>query len=1004
MLGELFNFTPPQIPDYQVLSHIGSGGYGEVWLVRSVTGLLRAAKVVSRKKFNDPKPFDREYKAIELYAEVCLRDARLLRVLHVGRNESGGYFYYIMELADDAHGSSPDSPISPDTYIAHTLRHELDERSFLPASEVIRLGVELSRAVQSLHDHGLIHRDIKPSNILFIGGLPKLGDVGLVTNIREAVTQVGTQGYYPPEGPGQPSADVYALGKVLYELATGQAATYFPILPDREISRTELPRWRELNEIFLKAAEPRKAIRYATAQALLNDLLLVEAGSSVRGWLRLQRQARVLQAAAGILVAIAFIALGIAYTERKITKSAREQLAKQLSLTEQAHRQLRRSNYNLAQTELEVGRHYSARKVLEEIWPGPANEGPLEWRMLYREAFGQPERVYLKAGNPIEKLIISDHGEPISALDSRGRILEWTMGSIHPKVHEKPVIGLGFYPAGSADPLWLDVEKKGTRIHLGSATEAIQAAENAVSCTGSPVFMITQTNDQTCATTYSLDGLSPIRTTHFANLDPSTRCNRISLSFDGSWIFLQRYAEGDGGFHRLERWDSRTSALAGIWSSTHAILGLAISGDTKWVATYFGTVGPPECIELATSNHVVLRDAGIEIGADSIAIEPKGQRVATGGVDGAVRIWDMPTGHLLATYWGHAPSVKALAWSADQQYLVSGDTTGQIRRWKLSGSQTPLNRIDGFWWKEWGNILLGNQSETWAGSHISGNVGVWKDFHATDPSYLLPGSFEPAGFSKDDAILWTYGTNSMVQAWETKSGKPLSTAGPVLPQVEQPLRILVDPQNLIAYGLCDHTGFVYSWDLAKNQFLCQSKDFLSDPGLFEILPSGNAIIGMAGDGSTMCWNAADLSLRWQLQGESQVRGANGLATSYDSQWVACGTGSGAVRLVDAKTGTIKRDIQSQSDPVLAITFSRDNRRMVVSHTSGIMTWCDPNAGTVDTLYRLETLGGQLKAKPLWRLMFSHGDRALMGLANGAADPSTGYVEQHGVEVLRWFAD
>jgi serine/threonine protein kinase len=79
-----------------------------------------------------------------------------------------------------------------------------------------------------LHENGLIHRDIKPANIIFVRGVPKLADIGLVTEIGKEVSLVFTPGYNPPEGPGNPGADVFSLGKALYVISTGKQAQDFP--------------------------------------------------------------------------------------------------------------------------------------------------------------------------------------------------------------------------------------------------------------------------------------------------------------------------------------------------------------------------------------------------------------------------------------------------------------------------------------------------------------------------------------------------------------------------------------------------------------------------------------------------------------------------------------------------------------------------------------------------------------------------------------------------------
>ncbi len=86
----------------------------------------------------------------------------------------------------------------------------------------------LAEALDYLHARGLVHRDIKPSNIIFVDGAPKLADVGLVAQTGSARTFVGTEGYVPPEGPGTVQADVYSLGKCLYEMAMGKDRLAFP--------------------------------------------------------------------------------------------------------------------------------------------------------------------------------------------------------------------------------------------------------------------------------------------------------------------------------------------------------------------------------------------------------------------------------------------------------------------------------------------------------------------------------------------------------------------------------------------------------------------------------------------------------------------------------------------------------------------------------------------------------------------------------------------------------
>jgi eukaryotic-like serine/threonine-protein kinase len=232
------NRAVPVIPDYDLLRRIGAGSYGEVWLARSTaTGALRAIKVVYRSTFSEARPFQREFEGLLKFEAVSRAHPSQLALFHVGRNEAEGWFYYVMELADSKIIPFPVSGVPPepaqlDDYSPKTLRTEL-EAGRLPAERVLEIACALTEALGHLHGKGLIHRDLKPSNIIFVQGRPKLADIGLVTDASTGGDRsiVGTEGYLPPEGPGTPAADIFALGKVLYEALTGLDRRQFPELP-----------------------------------------------------------------------------------------------------------------------------------------------------------------------------------------------------------------------------------------------------------------------------------------------------------------------------------------------------------------------------------------------------------------------------------------------------------------------------------------------------------------------------------------------------------------------------------------------------------------------------------------------------------------------------------------------------------------------------------------------------------------------------------------------------
>jgi serine/threonine protein kinase len=290
---------PALIPDYELISCIGVGSYGEVWLARSTLGTFRAVKIVARRSFEHDQPFEREFKGIQRFEPISLTHESQVKILHVGRNEAAGYFYYVMELADDAGNkkekssaaeeseilSVPFSARSSAAYVPRTLKHELQTRGRLPVEECVQIGLALTTALAHLHEHRLIHRDVKPSNIIFLNGVPKLADIGLVTDIEATRSFVGTEGFIPPEGPGTVSADLYSLGKVLYEISMGRSRLDFPALPANwdEIPQADQARLLEFNEVLVKACESDPSRRYASALQMHDELRLLQRGKSVKG-------------------------------------------------------------------------------------------------------------------------------------------------------------------------------------------------------------------------------------------------------------------------------------------------------------------------------------------------------------------------------------------------------------------------------------------------------------------------------------------------------------------------------------------------------------------------------------------------------------------------------------------------------------------------------------------------------------------------------------------------
>ena len=263
----------PETPGYELVQPaFGEGSYGRVWLAKNSAGQWRALKAVYLSKFgNNSDPYEREFNGVQIYKPISDQHPGLLRVDFVSEKKAG-YFYYTMELGDGLELGWEKHPATYKPRDLFSARAQLPGKR-LPIRECVRIGLALCQALEFIHGRGMVHRDIKPQNVIFINGKPKLADMGLITEIREddpERTIVGTHGFMPPppERPGTPQADIYALGMVLYVLSTGRSATVFPEVSTTLVSREEPEPFMPLNAVILRACQPDLKSRYITATEL----------------------------------------------------------------------------------------------------------------------------------------------------------------------------------------------------------------------------------------------------------------------------------------------------------------------------------------------------------------------------------------------------------------------------------------------------------------------------------------------------------------------------------------------------------------------------------------------------------------------------------------------------------------------------------------------------------------------------------------------------------------
>ena len=262
------------IAGFEIVDVLGRGGMGIVYKARDQSlGRVVALKTITEIQTSTPDQLGRFVD--EAQAAARLQHPNIITVHAVG--EYQGRPYFALEFVDggDLKKRLAGKPMAP-----------------RPAAELVQT---LARAVHAAHEAGVVHRDLKPSNILLTSaGVPKVADFGLAKllggdSARTVSGQVvGTPSYMAPEqadGHSKdvgPTADVYALGAILYEALTGRppflgisqvetlrlVVSTEPVAPRQ--SRADIP--RDLETVCLKCLEKEPQKRYASALAVAEDL------------------------------------------------------------------------------------------------------------------------------------------------------------------------------------------------------------------------------------------------------------------------------------------------------------------------------------------------------------------------------------------------------------------------------------------------------------------------------------------------------------------------------------------------------------------------------------------------------------------------------------------------------------------------------------------------------------------------------------------------------------
>ena len=269
------------ISHYQVLSLLGAGGMGEVYLARdSRLDRTVALKILPSELAEDPERIQRF--AIEAKAASALNHPNVAAIYDVG--QSDGIHFIVMEHVEgETVAVRMGRPLTP--------------------SDVVDIAVQVADALDVAHAKGITHRDVKPANLMLtyrghvkvldfgvakVGRIEEIGpsDEWTVEPVTAAGSVIGSGPYMSPEqiggGAVGPRSDVFSLGVVIYQLATRRhpfSGATRAEMKDRIVHAAPEPLISvnpdvppDLERTTLKCLDKRPESRYQSARDLLNDL------------------------------------------------------------------------------------------------------------------------------------------------------------------------------------------------------------------------------------------------------------------------------------------------------------------------------------------------------------------------------------------------------------------------------------------------------------------------------------------------------------------------------------------------------------------------------------------------------------------------------------------------------------------------------------------------------------------------------------------------------------
>jgi WD40 repeat protein/tRNA A-37 threonylcarbamoyl transferase component Bud32 len=971
-----------------LLSLVGVGGMGVVYKARDL-GLRRtvAIKVLRGTALADAEA--RERFQAEAEAVARLQHPNIIQVFEVGTVQS---------LPGELH---PSPFISLEFIEGGSLSRLTDAPQ--PPREAARLVEKLARAAHAAHCFGVVHRDLKPANVLLTGdGEPKIADFGVAKQLgaedaasrclTQAGTTVGTPEYMAPEQVGgeepSPSMDVYALGVILYQLLTArvpfQGASAMdtmylvryqePVSPRR--LRPDLP--RDLETICLKCLAKAPGRRYATAEALAEDLARWAEGRTIHArpvgaverTVRWARRNPTVAALSGAVVVVALAGLsGVVWKWREAETQAEAAHAAAAEARERARAERwerYRADIGAASSALQLHNAGAARRALES---SPEEYRNWEWR-YFAGQLDTSQETLAGDGAPVHWVVITPGAGTVFTVadDDVARVWDLTRRREVARFPGMPGMGRSLLgpdgetlrvapPPPDTDRIILRDARTGrtravirtdaeriatvhfspdsTRLATGSTDGTVRVWDAA---TGKEVLSFKAHETTAAALAFSHDG-SQIATTGVWDRTArvwDARTGRPLLTLAGhDWntdaVFFSPGGDRiltQSGFpaNRMRLWESSTGrSVAELTGHANAIKDHAFSPDGSRLAS----ASMDQTVRLwdGRTGKLVAVLRGHTGWVNHVAFSPDGTRLVSASQDKTLRLWDAATGEPLGVLLGHGAEVLKVAYAGDGATIVSGSRDATIRLWdaRKAESGNTLRGHTNFVY----SVAFHPDGNRFASAAWDGTIRVWDPATGRQSALLDYGEktiVSSVAFHPGGKLLASLGRDDAVRLWDVETGREVHRWS--LPSKHwQDSRLAFSPRgDLLAAGGKDHG--VRLWDVNTRQEVAVLRGHEDTVRDVAFSPDGRwlATAGEVGDRTVRVWDVERRECVKVLRGHGER--VYCLAFNHAGTLLASGSNDGTARLWDTETwAEAPAPVLKHGTNVYGLAFTPDGTRL-----------------------------------------------------------------------------